>query len=34
MSGAEHRAPTPVVPAALGARAGLVGAALLAGAPA
>lgn len=34
VAGAEHRRPTPVVPAAFGPRAGLVGAALLAGAPA
>ena len=34
VSGASHRRPTPVVSAAFGPRAGLVGAALLAGAPA
>jgi len=34
VSGASHRSPTPVVPAAFGPLAGLVGAALLAGAPA
>jgi len=34
VAGGEHRRPTPVVPAAFGPRAGLVGAALLAGAPA